>query len=161
MDEILEILANDARISAAEIARMTGQTEPQVQDAISRYEKDGTIVRYKTVINPDLAVGARPLVRALIEVGINPQKNAGFDHVAERIYQFPEVRSCYLMSGTYDLLIEVEGDSIQTVSHFIAAKLAPMEHVRSTATHFLLKKYKEDGQILEKKTEGQRLNISM
>lgn len=161
MEEILEILANDARISAAEIARMTGKTEVQVQEAISRYEKDGTIVRYKTVINPDSIAGARPLVRALIEVGINPQKNVGFDHVAERIYQFPEVRSCYLMSGTYDLLIEVEGDSIQTVSHFIAAKLAPMEHVRSTATHFLLKKYKEDGQILEKKTEGQRLNISM
>jgi DNA-binding Lrp family transcriptional regulator len=161
MDEILEVLANDARVSPAEIARMTGQSEAEVRKAIARYEKNGTIVRYKTVINRDLTDDGRQPVRALIEVGITPQKNVGFDNVAERIYQFPEVKSCYLMSGAYDLLIEVEGESIQTVSNFIAAKLAPMEHVRSTATHFLLKKYKEDGQILQKKTPGRRLNISM
>lgn len=161
MDEILEVLAQDARRSPDEIAVMTGQTVAQVKKAIASYEKEGVIVRYKTVINQDSLEGAKPLVRALIEVGINPQKNVGFDHVAERIYQFPEVKSCYLMSGTYDLLLEVEGDSIQTVSHFIAAKLSPMEHVRSTATHFLLKKYKEDGQILEKKTQERRLNISI
>jgi DNA-binding Lrp family transcriptional regulator len=161
MDEILEILAQDARVSAGDIGRMTGRSEDDVKAAIARYEADGTIVRYKTVLNPDRLDGSTPVVRALIEVGINPQKNAGFDHVAERIYQFPEVKSCYLMSGAYDLLVEVEGESIQTVSHFISAKLAPMEHVRSTATHFLLKKYKEDGQILAKQDPNRRLNISM
>ncbi|VAW12812.1 hypothetical protein MNBD_BACTEROID05-274 [hydrothermal vent metagenome] len=103
---------------------------------------------------------SKTFVRALIEVSITPQKNLGFDNVAERIYNFPEVTSCSLVSGAYDLLLVVEGESIQTVSNFIASKLSSMEHVRSTSTHFLLKKYKEDGQILKKKVKGKRLNIS-
>jgi len=160
MDEILEILANDARVSAVEIAKMTGKSKDAIQKAIKKYEKNGTIVKYKTVINPELLEGTRPRVRALIEVSVSPQKNLGFDNIAERIYSFPEVTSCYLVSGAYDLLLVVEGEDLQTVSNFVASKLSPMEHVRSTSTHFLLKKYKEDGQMLKKKAQGRRLNIS-
>ena len=160
MDEILEILSNDARVTPEEIAKMTGQKAEQVKKAIKKYEKNGTIVAYKAVINQDMVDDASPRVRAFIEVGISPQKNVGFDNVAERIYSFPEVTSCYLLSGSYDLLIVVEGENIQTVSNFVAAKLSPMDHVRSTTTHFLLKKYKEDGRILKKRAQTRRLNIS-
>jgi DNA-binding Lrp family transcriptional regulator len=160
MDEILEILANDARLSPAEIAKLTGKDVATVKKAIKKFEKEGIIVRYKTVINHDLAREANSFVRALIEVSITPQKDLGYDSIAERIYSFPEVSSCYLVSGTYDLLVIVEGENIQTVSNFIAAKLAPLEHVRSTTTHFLLKKYKEDGQVLRRRKEQKRLAIS-
>ena len=160
MDEILEILANDARISAKEIAKLTGKSPEAVTKAIRKYEQDGTIVKYKTVINHDLVRDANTFVRALIEVSVTPQKGVGFDHIAERIYNFTEVVSCYLVSGAYDLLLVVEGENLQTVSNFIASKLSPMEHVRSTTTHFMLQKYKEDGQILKKKARGKRLNIS-
>jgi len=160
MDEILDVLANDARISAAEIAKLTGKKEETVNKAIKKYEKDGVIVKYKTVINYDLLRDANTYVRALIEVSVTPQKDVGFDLIAERIYSFPEVASCYLVSGAYDLLVIVEGENIQTVSNFIASKLSPMESVRSTASHFMLKKYKEDGQVLKKAAQGRRLNIS-
>ena len=160
MDEILEILSNDARISAGEIAKLTGKSAETVKKTIKKYEKDGSIVKYKTVINHDVVRDSDTFVRALIEVSVAPQKDVGFDHIAERIYNFPEVNSCYLVSGAYDLLLVVEGENIQTVSNFIATKLSPMEHVRSTSTHFLLQKYKEDGQILKKKARGKRLNIS-
>ena len=160
MNEILEILSQNARITPEEIAKLTGQSATSVKSAIKKYEKDGVIVQYKTVINKELIEDAKPLVRALIEVSITPQKDVGFDYIAERIYSFPEVKSCYLVSGTYDLLVEVEGENIQTVSNFIASKLSPMSHVRGTATHFLLKKYKEDGHSLKKGKQKQRLNIS-
>ena len=160
MDEILEILAKDARTTAEEIAQQTGQDVKAVKKKIRQYEKDGTIVKYKTVINRDLAGDEEAQVRALIEVTIDPQKDFGFDNIAERIYSFPEVTSCFLLSGTYDLLIVVEGRTIQTVADFISAKLSPMAHVRSTTSHFLLKKYKEDGQVLKQKAPPKRLNIS-
>ena len=160
MDEILEILANDARISAKEIAKLTGKSPAAVAKAIKHYEKSGVIVKYKTVINHDLVRDTNSFVRALIEVSVAPQKGVGFDHVAERLYNFPEVVSCYLVSGAYDLLLVVEGENLRTGSNFIASKLSPMEHVRGTTTHFLLQKYKEDGQILKKKARGKRLNIS-
>jgi DNA-binding Lrp family transcriptional regulator len=160
MDEILEILSKDARISVGEIAKLTGKSVDAVQKAINKYEQSGAIVKYKTVINHDLVRDSNSFVRALIEVSVTPQKDVGFDHIAERIYNFPEVTSCYLVSGAYDLLVVVEGENIQTVSNFIASKLSPMEQVRSTSTHFLLQKYKEDGQILKKKARGKRLNIS-
>jgi DNA-binding Lrp family transcriptional regulator len=160
MDEILEILSNDARRTPKEIAGLTGQSEDAVKKAIAKYEKSGVIVKYKTLINHDLAREDNSFVRALIEVSVSPQKDVGFDYIAERIYSFPEVTSCYLVSGSYDLLLVVEGEDIKTVSSFIAAKLSPMEQVRSTVTHFLLQKYKEDGNILKKKERGKRLNIS-
>lgn len=160
MDEILEILSQDARISPKEIAKLTGKSADSVQKAIKKYEKSGAIVRYKTVINHDLVRDSNSFVRALIEVSVAPQKGVGFDNIAERIYNFPEVSSCYLVSGAYDLLLVVEGDNIQTISNFIASKLSPMEHVRGTSTHFMLQKYKEDGHILKKKDRKKRLNIS-
>ena len=160
MDEILEILSNDARISAEEIAKLTGKSVNIVKNTIKKHEKSGAIVKYKTLINHDLLRDSGSFVRALIEVSVSPQKDVGFDSVAERIYSFPEVTSCYLVSGAYDLLLVVEGENIQTVANFVAFKLSPLDHVRSTTTHFLLKKYKEDGHILKKKAQGKRLSIS-
>lgn len=160
MDEILEILSKDARLTAAEIAKLTGKSAAAVKKAVQKYEKNGTILKYKAVINPDMVKESGSFVRALIEVSVTPQKNVGFDHVAERIYSFPEVASCYLLSGAYDLLLVVEGENIHTVANFVASKLSSMENVRSTTTHFLLKKYKEDGQVLRKQAGTKRLNIS-
>jgi len=160
MDEILEILSKDARISPAEIAKLTGKSAAAVKKAIEKYEKNGTILKYKAVLNHDMVKESGSFVRALIEVSVTPQKNVGFDHVAERIYSFPEVVSCYLLSGAYDLLLVVEGENIHTVANFVASKLSPMENVRGTTTHFLLKKYKEDGQVLKKQAGTKRLNIS-
>src|SRR3990167_944518 len=160
MDEILEILAKDARLKPEEIAKMTSQSTANVKKAIKKYEDDGIIVRYKAVINQDLLKENGSFVRALIEVSITPQKDVGFDSIAERIYSFPEVTSCYLVSGSYDLLVVVEGENIQTVANFVALKLAPLADVKATTTHFMLKKYKEDGQILKKAKDRKRLNIS-
>jgi DNA-binding Lrp family transcriptional regulator len=160
MDEILDILSNDARITPQEVSKLTGKSADSIKKAIKKYEKSGAIVKYKTVINHDLVRDSNSFVRALIEVSVAPQKDVGFDYIAERIYSFPEVTSCYLVSGAYDLLLVVEGENIKTVSNFIASKLSSMEQVRSTSTHFLLQKYKEDGQILKKKAQGKRLNIS-
>lgn len=160
MDEILEILSNDARKTPLEISKLTGKPLSSVTKAIKQYEKNGTIVKYKTIINQELIVKSHSIVRALIEVSITPQKDAGFDNVAERIYSFPEVISCYLVSGTYDLLVIVEGDDLQMVSNFIASKLSSLPNVRSTATHFMLKKYKEDGHVLKIPKGNKRLSIS-
>jgi DNA-binding Lrp family transcriptional regulator len=160
MDEILEILGDDARRSPEEIAKLIGKDLASVKRAIKQYEKDGVIVKYKAVINQDLVKEKAAVVRALIEVSITPQKDVGFDHIAERIYSFPEVVSCYLVSGTYDLLVVVEGENIQTVANFVASKLSSLENVRGTTTHFMLKKYKEDGHVLKKAKEQKRLNIS-
>lgn len=160
MDEILEILSNDARLSAQEIAKLTGKSEAAVKKEIKKHEKSGVIVKYKTVINRAAVKDNGSFVMALIEVGITPQKDVGFDYIAERIYSFPEVKSCYLLSGAYDLLVMVEGENIQTIADFVASKLSPLPHVRSTATHFLLKKYKEDGVVLKKGKKLKRLNIT-
>ena len=160
MDEILEILAKDARTTPAEIARLTGRKSMDVKKAIKKYEKDGVIIKYNAVINQEVLRDANSFVRAIIEVSVEPEKDVGFDHIAERIYSFSEVVSCYLLSGTYDLLVIVEGENIQTVSNFIASKLSPMAHVRQTTTHFLLKKYKEAGHIFKKNKRSKRLTIS-
>ncbi len=160
MDEILRILEKDARRTPAEIARLTRKSTQKVKNTIKKYEKDGVILKYKAVINKELVRSEDSDVRALIEVNIVPQKDLGFDHIAERIYKFPEVTSCYLVSGTYDLLLVVEGKNIHTVSNFVAEKLACMENIRGTTTHFLLKKYKEDGVILRQKAENKRIAIS-
>ncbi len=160
MDEILEILEKDARTTAEEIAKMLKKKPQEIKKAMAKYEKEGVILKYKAVINKDLIKDEDSSVRAIIEVNIAPQKDFGFDKIAERIYSFPEVTSCYLLSGTYDLLLVVEGRNIHTVSNFVAEKLACLEHVRGTATHFLLKKYKEDGVILKHREENKRIAIS-
>ena len=160
MDQILEILEKDARLSPEEIAMMTGKKANEVKQAIKKHEKDGVILKYKTIINKELLGNKSGEVNALIEVRVSPQKNVGFDRIAERVYRFPEVKSCYLLSGGYDLLIVVQGKDIHTVAGFVAEKLAPMEDVKGTATHFLLKKYKEDGDILKKGEKDKRIAIS-
>jgi len=160
MDEVLEILEKDARTTPEEIAKMLKRKSKSVKEAIKKYEKEGVILKYKAVINKELIKNADSEVRALIEVNITPQKDLGFDKIAERIYSFPEVTSCYLVSGTYDLLLIIEGKDIHTVSRFVAEKLAPMENVRGTVTHFLLKKYKEGEIILKHKEENKRIAIS-
>jgi len=159
MDDILEILENNARISLDDLAKLTGKSKKDIEKNIKNYKKKGIIVKYKTVINREKIKGEKGVV-ALIEVKVTPQKDVGFSLVAERIYRFPEVKSCYLISGTYDLLLEVCGEDIQTVASFVSEKLAPLNSVKSTATHFLLKKYKEDGVILTKNEENKRLPIT-
>ena len=160
MDEILEILEKDARATAEDIAKMLRKKPQKIREAIKKFEKEGIILKYKAVINKELVKDAGAEVRALIEVTITPQKDVGFDKIAERIYSFQEVASCYLISGTYDLLLIVEGKDLHAVSRFVAEKLAPLENVRGTVTHFLLKKYKEDGVILKHKEENKRIAIS-
>ncbi len=159
MEEILEILENNARASLEDLQRLTGKKQKEIGQVIKNYEKKGVIVKYKTIINKDKLKGEKGVV-ALIEVKVSPQKDVGFDLVAERIYQFEEVKSCYLLSGTYDLLLVVEGEDIHTVAGFVAEKLAPLSSVRGTATHFMLKKYKEDGVVLVKKGKNSRLPIT-
>ncbi len=160
MDEILEILEKDGRASVEDIAKMLRKNPDEIKKSIKKYEKEGAILKYKAVINKDLIKDNESEVRALIEVNIVPQKDLGFDKIAERIYSFPEVSSCYLISGTYDLLVVVEGRNLHTVSNFVAEKLSCLENVRGTATHFLLKKYKEDGVVLKHKSENKRIAIS-
>ena len=151
---------NDARTTPEEIAKMIKKPAAAVKKQIKAYEKDGVIVQYKAIVNPEMVGGNQNLVRALIEVSITPQKDLGFDHIAQRIYSFSEVKSCYLVSGSYDLLLIVEGATIQTVAEFVSSKLSSMENVRQTSTHFLLKKYKEDGKVFKVIPRQKRLNIT-
>lgn len=159
MEDILEFLENNARISVEDLVKLTGKEKKDIQRTIKSYEKKGIIVKYRTVINRQ-KIKADQGVSALIEVKITPQKDVGFDSVAERIYRFPEVKSCYLLSGTYDLLLFVEGKDIQTVASFVSEKLAPLNLVKGTATHFMLKKYKEDGVVLVNESRNKRLPIT-
>jgi DNA-binding Lrp family transcriptional regulator len=158
MKDLLEILENNARISLDDLQKLTGKKKKDIEQAIKDYEKKGVIVKYKAIINHQKTKGQG--VVALIEVQVTPQKDVGFDLIAERIYQFPEVKSCYLLSGTYDLLLIVEGSDITTVASFISEKLAPLSTVKGTTTHFMLKKYKEDGVVLVKQEKNRRLPIT-
>ncbi len=154
MKEILEILEQDARATPAQIAAMVGRPVKEVQKIIKQAEREGSILKYKAVINwPKFGEGD---IWALIEVRITPQRGVGFDAVSERIYQFPEVYSAYLVSGTYDLSILVRGKNMQEISSFVAEKLAPLEQVQSVITHFLLKRYKEYGETFHVPREANR-----
>jgi DNA-binding Lrp family transcriptional regulator len=160
MDEILKILVEDGRKTASQIAVMTGRPEAEVAAAIARYEEAGIIVRYRAILNYEKIAEDAGIVRALIEVSITPQHGLGFDAIAERIYRFPEVKSCYLLSGGYDLLLVVECHSLREVGAFVAERLATLVNVTRTATHFLLKVYKENGDILAPVEHQPRLPIS-
>jgi len=157
-EELLAILARDSKLSAADIARQLGITEDAAKKYISRFEKDRIILKYKTFINWERI--REHEVRALIEVKVTPERGVGFDAIAENIYRFPEVSSVYLLSGSYDLLVQVEGPSLKELSLFVSEKLATIKNVQSTVTHFLLKKYKEDGEILVEQPESKRLPVS-
>lgn len=158
MKDIFKILEKDARTKPEDIATMTGLPLDEVKSIIERAEQDRTILRYKTVINWEKVEEQQ--VWALIEVKIMPQRDVGFDSIAERIYRFPEARSVYLVSGVYDLAVLVVGKTMQEVAAFVSNKLAPLDGVQGTVTHFLLRRYKEDGDILEEKESVQRLPIS-
>ena len=148
MDEILEMLQANAKLTSKEIAKQLNLNEEDVEKKIKEYEKKGIILKYKAIINEELLEEKKNEVIALIEVKVTPQKDKGFDSIAERIYKFPEVLSCYLLSGGYDLMVIIKGPDLRTVSSFVSEKLAPMENIKGTVTHFILKKYKDDGDIL-------------
>ena len=146
MEEILEILEGNNRYTDEQIAVMAGKSVEEVKACIKEYEEKHVIAGYKTLINWDNF--GRDLVTALIQVKITPQRGVGFDSVAERIYKFEEVKSCYLMSsGGFDLMVTVEGKTMKEVAQFVSEKLSCQEYVNGTATHFVLKKYKEHGVI--------------
>ncbi|MFQ5887993.1 MAG: Lrp/AsnC family transcriptional regulator [Candidatus Hydrothermarchaeales archaeon] len=158
MTPILEVLQNNAKATVKEIATMTGLSETEVKKKIKNLEKRGVIIGYKTAINWEKA--GRESVHALVDVKVTPERGRGYDAIAERIYRFPEVKALYLVSGMYDLSVLVEGKTMKEVAYFVSEKLAPLEQVQGTVTHFLLKKYKENGIILEEKEENKRLAVS-
>lgn len=157
MEEILEVLEKNSRYTDKEIAVMTGKTVEEVREAIRDYEERSIIAGYTTLINWENT--GRETVTALIEVQITPQRGVGFDKVAERIYKFPQVKACYLMSsGGFDLTVIVEGKTMKEVAMFVSDKLSIQEYVTGTATHFVLKKYKDHGTIFrEKKTDDREM----
>ena len=157
LKDILKILENDARATVKQIATMTDTSSAEVSKLIKQAEKDSTIIRYKTVINWE-RVG-REEVWALIEVKVTPEKDFGFDAIARRIYLFPEARTVYLVSGTYDLLVVVAARTEQEVASFVSEHLAPTEGVQGTVTHFVLKRYKEDSEILDGEEEVKRQTV--
>ena len=156
--DILEILSRDSKISPEDIARQMNIPVPKVKKYITRFENDRIILRYKTLINWERI--KHDEVRALIEVKVTPERGVGFDAIAEHIYRFPEVSSVYLLSGSYDLMVQVEGPNLKEVSLFVSEKLATIKNVQSTVTHFLLKKYKEDGETMVEHQESRRLPIT-
>lgn len=148
MNELLKLLEKDARLTPEMLAAMLDKEVGDIRKMIDEYEKNGTIVGYNALI--DWEKTDREYVTALIELKITPQRDLGFDRVAERIYNYNEVQSLYLMSGGFDLCVVIEGKTMREVALFVAEKLAPMESVISTATHFVLRKYKDKGLIMKR-----------
>jgi len=157
-DQILRILQEDARTTPVQIAERLGRSPQWVRKQIKDLEARGIIHKYKAVVNWEKASQER--VFAFIEVKVTPQRGVGFDAVAERILRFPEVHSLYLMSGAYDLHVVVQGESMKEVAYFVAERLAPLEHIQSTATHFVLKRYKVDGDIFAEAETVERLPVT-
>lgn len=153
---ILSYLENDSHLDAKTLAVMLGETENEVMKVISELEADGTILSYKTVVNWEKT--DRRMVRALIELKTIPQRDKGFDAVAERISKYEEVKSVFLMSGGFDLALFVEGETMRDVALFVAEKLATMEGVTSTATHFVLQTYKDNDVVYEQDNTDKRGN---
>lgn len=154
MYRILELLENNADLTAKELAVILNLNIDEVEAAIAQYKKDGIIVGKRTVVNWQKT--EREYVTAMIELKVTPQFGKGFDEIAERCFQYEQVKSVYLMSGGYDLALTVEGRTLTEVALFVAEKLAPMDQVLSTTTHFVLKKYKEDGILLESQHKDER-----
>ncbi|MBQ8509954.1 MAG: Lrp/AsnC family transcriptional regulator [Clostridia bacterium] len=143
--EFLKLLENDSRLTADQLAVMLDKEVGDIKKMITKYEKDGVILGYKTLVDWDKT--DREYVTALIELKVAPQRDRGFDKVAEKIYNYPEVQSLYLMSGSFDLAVFIEGRTMKEVAYFVAQKLAPMEYIVSTSTHFVLRKYKDKGVV--------------
>ena len=157
-EKLISLLRSNARLSNAELAVELNVSETEINSAISEMEKDGVIRGYAAIVT-DQAPGSETRVKALIEVKVTPSRDGGFDRVARRIAKFPEVTDLFLLSGNYDLLLTVEGNSLQQVASFVSDKLATIDGVISTATAFQLKKYKESGMVMQSDEEYERLKI--
>ena len=158
MDELLKLLRDDASLTPAQMAGRLKLAESEVETKIKELETNGVILGYRTVINEEkLEVD---IVRAVIEVKITPEREGGFDRLATRIARFDEVRSCYLMSGGYDLMVVVEGTDLKAVSAFVSEKLATIQGVISTVTHFMLKPYKEQGVLMGGEFSDEKMVVS-
>lgn len=155
--DILKILEEDCRYSPSKIAVMLDTSEAEVSAAIKNMEESGVIVKYTAIVNGEVL--SEEIVQALIEVRVTPQKVNGFDAIAEEIYRFDEVQSLYLMSGGYDLAVFIEGRSLRDVSRFVAERLSTIDGILSTATHFILKKYKIEGTIADRPDDSMRLSV--
>jgi len=158
MDELLKILQHNALESREDIARMLNVPVAEVARRIAAYERDGVIRGYQAILNEDRL--DLDTVTAVIEVKVTPEREGGFNRIAERLSRFPEVRSAYLMSGTYDLLLFVEGPTLQAVAAFVSERLATINGVLSTSTHFMLKTYKRLGVLMESHHEDERLQVT-
>lgn len=159
-EKIVEILHKNCKLSLEQVAAMLNMKPEEVAESIDALEKNGTILGYGSIVNWE-KISSRNKVTAYIELKVAPQRHNGFNRIAERIYQYPEVTSLNLMSGSYDFGVTVEGDNIKDISLFVSEHLAPMESVLSTATHFVLKRYKEDGVIFDIKDNDEREVISL
>ena len=157
MTEILKLIENDSRLTPEKIALMLDKEVGDIKNMIAKYERDGVILGYKTLIDWDKT--DKEHVSALIELKITPQRDRGYDHVAQKIYNYPEVESLYLMSGSFDLAVLIEGKTMREIALFVAEKLATIEDVTSTATHFVLRKYKDKGVIFGAIPVDERGNI--
>jgi DNA-binding Lrp family transcriptional regulator len=158
MDELLKLLKNNAKESPENLGRLLGQTPSEICERIEAYEAEGVIQGYQTVINEDKLDNAP--VTAAIEVRLTAEREGGFNRIAERISRFPEVRSAFLMSGGYDLLLFVSGNSLNEVASFVSEKLSTMDGVTGTGTHFMLKTYKRNDVLMHKPDENERPQIS-
>lgn len=156
-EKILEAIERNARVDLHDLAAMLGMEEVELANELAAMEKENVICGYHTLINWENT--ERELVTALIEVKVTPQRGMGFDKIAERIYKYPEVDEVYLMSGAYDFTVIIEGSSMREVATFVAEKLSTMDSVLSTATHFVLKKYKDHGTVLVKEKKDERMRI--
>lgn len=159
MDKILSILEKDARLTNAQIAAMLGLTAEEVAKSIADYEQQGVIKGYRALIDWDKV--DKDSITAFIEVKVSPQRDFGFEQMAERIMQFEEVDSVYLMSGGFDLAVTVRGRSFKDVALFVAERLAPLDNVISCATHFMLRKYKDNGVLFGAEEPDERGKISL
>ncbi len=155
---ILDILAEDARTGVSQMATMLGVSQAEVADTVARLEKQRIIIKYPALINWELVETEQ--VEALIEVRIMPMRDRGFDAVAEHIYRFDEVSSVFLMSGGYDLMVMLKARTLKQLALFVAEKLSTIDGVMSTATHFVLKRYKTEGVVIDEAAEDDRLKVS-
>ncbi len=158
-EELLEVLEKNSKLTNDDLSKILNISKEDVASYIENFERDNIIVRYSTQINWE-KIRLEERVRALIEVKVTPEHGVGFDAIAEHIYRFEEVKSAILLSGGYDLLVYVEGESLQQVAFFVSEKLATIKGVQSAVTHFRLKTYKENGQILVTESESKRLPFS-
>src|SRR4249920_2315353 len=157
MDPLLKLLHENAALKPSQLAPMLNMSESEVSAAIKAYETNHVILGYRTILNEE-KLGLE-IVRAVIEVKITPERQGGFDRLADRIAKYDEVRSCYLMSGGYDLMVEVEGTSLREVASFVSEKLSTLQGVLSTATHFVLRAYKEQGVLMKAEAAEERLAV--